>query len=93
MYLEPAALVLSRKAGRPVKMTMTREVFRGTGPTSGSKMHVKLGAKSDGTIVAADCQLDFEAGCFRGSPVGAACMTAISPYVIPNAGSSAATSC
>ena len=85
VYLEPAALVLSRKAGRPVKMTMTREeVFRGTGPTSGSKMRLKLGAKRDGTIVAADCQLDFEAGCFRGSPVGAACMTAISPYVIPN---------
>ncbi|MEM9178009.1 MAG: xanthine dehydrogenase family protein molybdopterin-binding subunit [Myxococcota bacterium] len=85
VYLEPAALVLSRKAGRPVKMTMTREeVFRGTGPTSGSKMKLKLGAKRDGTLVAADLQLDFEAGCFRGSPVGAACMTTLSPYVIPN---------
>ena len=85
VYLEPAALVLSRKAGRPVKMTMTREeVFRGTGPTSGSKMKLKLGAKSDGTLVAADLRLDFEAGCFRGSPVGAACMTTLSPYVIPN---------
>ena len=85
VYLEPAALLLSRKAGRPVKMTMTREeVFRGTGPTSGSKTHIKIGAKSDGTLVAAECQLDFEAGCFRGSPVGAACMTTLSPYVIPN---------
>ncbi len=85
VYLEPAALLLSRKAGRPVKMTMTREeVFRGTGPTSGSKMRLKIGAKSDGTLVAADCQLDFEAGCFRGSPVGAACMTTLSPYDIPN---------
>ena len=85
VYLEPAATILSRKAGRPVKMTMTREeVFRGTGPTSGSKMWVKLGAKSDGTLVAAECRLDFEAGCFRGSPVGAACMTILSPYTVPN---------
>ena len=54
VYLEPLALILARKTGRPVKMTMTREeVFRGTGPTSGSKMWAKIGAKSDGTLVAA----------------------------------------
>jgi CO/xanthine dehydrogenase Mo-binding subunit len=33
IYLEPVALVLSRKTGRPVKIVMTREeVFRATGP-------------------------------------------------------------
>lgn len=85
VYLEPAALVLSRKSGRPVKMVMTREeVFRGTGPTSGSRMFVKIGAKADGTLVAADARLEFEAGAFRGSPVGAACMTIFTPYEIPN---------
>jgi len=85
VYLEPAALVLSRKAGRPVKMTMSREeVFRGTGPTSGSRMWARIGARSDGTIVAAETRLEFEAGAFRGSPVGAACMTIFTPYVIPN---------
>ena len=37
IYLEPLALALSRKAGRPVKLVMTRdEVFRASGPTSGS---------------------------------------------------------
>ena len=36
VYLEPTALALSRKAGRPVKLVMTREeVFRASGPTSG----------------------------------------------------------
>jgi CO/xanthine dehydrogenase Mo-binding subunit len=36
IYLEPVALVLSRKTGRAVKIVMTREeVFRATGPTSG----------------------------------------------------------
>ncbi len=85
VYLEPVAVVLSRKAARPVKMTMSREeVFRATGPTSGSRMWVRIGAKADGTFVAAETKLDFEAGAFRGSPVGAACMTIFSPYVIPN---------
>jgi CO/xanthine dehydrogenase Mo-binding subunit len=33
VYLEPVALALSKKAGRPVKIVMSREeVFRGTGP-------------------------------------------------------------
>ena len=37
VYLEPLALALSKKSGRPVKMVMTREeVFRATGPTSGA---------------------------------------------------------
>ncbi|MAG34333.1 MAG: oxidoreductase [Deltaproteobacteria bacterium] len=85
VYLEPAALALSRKAGRPVKMTMTREeVFRGTGPTSGSRSWGRIGAKADGTLVAAEARMEFEAGAFRGSPVGAACMTIFTPYEIPN---------
>ena len=45
VYLEPIALVLSRKSGRPVKMAMSREeVFRASGPTSGSSSTVKIGA-------------------------------------------------
>ena len=37
VYLEPVAAALSRKTGRPVKITMSRaEVFEGTGPTPGS---------------------------------------------------------
>ena len=44
VYLEPLALAMSRIAGHPVKMVMTRdEVFRATGPTSGGVMTVKLG--------------------------------------------------
>ena len=48
VYLEPLALALSRKAGRPVRMVMTREeVFRGSGPTSGGTINVKVG-RQDG---------------------------------------------
>ena len=45
--------MLARKSGRPVKMVMSREeVFRASGPTSGSMSTVKIGAKKDGTIIA-----------------------------------------
>jgi CO/xanthine dehydrogenase Mo-binding subunit len=85
VYLEPLALALSRASGAPVKMVMTRdEVFRATGPTSGGVIEVKLGAKKDGTIVAAEVELKFLAGAFPGSPVGTACMTALACYDIPN---------
>ena len=44
VYLEPVALMLSRKAGRPVRAVMTREeVFRASGPTSGAASWVKIG--------------------------------------------------
>ena len=55
VYLEPVAYMLSKKSGRPVKMVMSREeVFRGTGPAAGAVIEVKLGAKKDGTLTAAD---------------------------------------
>src|SRR5439155_914825 len=54
VYLEPVAAVLSRKAGRPVKIIMSRiEEFEATGPTPASHIKVKMGAKNDGRIVAA----------------------------------------
>jgi len=85
VYLEPLALALSRQSGHPVKMVMSREeVFRATGPTSGGVILVKLGAKSDGTLTAADVEMKFQAGAFAGSPVGGASMTALACYDIPN---------
>jgi CO/xanthine dehydrogenase Mo-binding subunit len=85
VYLEPVALALSRECGHPVKIVMTRdEVFRATGPTSGAVVEVKLGAKRDGSIIAADVVLKYQAGAFPGSPVGAGSMTALACYDIPN---------
>jgi CO/xanthine dehydrogenase Mo-binding subunit len=84
-YLEPVACLLSKKAGRPVRLMMGRdEVFKGTGPTSGASMWVKLGVKQDGTIVAADGIFKFQAGAFPGSPVMNGCLCAFAPYNIPN---------
>jgi CO/xanthine dehydrogenase Mo-binding subunit len=85
VYLEPVAIRLSQKAGRPVKMVMTREeVFRASGPTSGSSMRVKLGATRDGRIVAADATFALQAGAFPGSPVGPASMCSFACYDIDN---------
>ena len=85
VYLEPVAAVLSRKTGRPVKLTMNRaEVFEGTGPTPGSYVKVKMGADKEGHLVAAQAHLAYEAGAFPGSPVGAGCMCAFACYNIPN---------
>jgi CO/xanthine dehydrogenase Mo-binding subunit len=86
VYLEPLALALSRKAGRPVRMVMDRvDVFRGTGPTSGGTIKVKLGAKKDGTITAADAEIILQAGAYPGSPMGPAAMCCWAMYDIPNA--------
>ena len=85
IYLEPVAVALSRKTGRSVKMQMTREeVFRGSGPTSGASMTVKIGAKKDGTIVAAQQVLKFQAGAYAGSPIGPGCMCGFALYDIEN---------
>ena len=85
VYLEPLAALLSQKTGRPVKLTMNREeVLLATGPTSGTYMRVRMGAKRDGTITAAEVHLAFEAGAYPGSPVGAGAMCSLAPYDIPN---------
>ncbi|MGY8960865.1 MAG: xanthine dehydrogenase family protein molybdopterin-binding subunit, partial [Alphaproteobacteria bacterium] len=85
VYLEPVAMLLSEKAGRPVKMIMTREeVFRGTGPTSGSSMKVKIGATKDGRIVAGRAEMNFQAGAFPGAPIQPGCMCCFAPYDIDN---------
>ncbi len=64
-YLEPVATLLAKKSGLPVRLMMSRdEVFKATGPTSGSSMWVKIGVKKDGTLVAADGIFKFQAGAF-----------------------------
>ena len=85
VYLEPVAVTLSKKSGHPVRMNMSREeVFKGTGPTSGASMTVKIGVKRDGVMTAAEAVLKYQAGAFPGSPVMNGCMCAFAPYDIPN---------
>ena len=81
VYLEPLAVKLSEKCGRPVKMVMSREeVFRATGPASGTVNTVKIGCTRDGRIVAMYAQLIYETGAYPGSPLGAGSMCIFAPY-------------
>ena len=85
IYMEPAAAVMSHKTGHPVKMIMSRaEVFQGSGPAPGGYIKCKMGIKRDGTIVAAQAYLAYEAGAFPGSAVGAGAACIFGPYNIPN---------
>ena len=69
IYMEPVAAILSKKTGRPVRMSMNRtEVFTGTGPTSATYVRAKIGAKNDGTLVAAEAYLAYEAGAWPERP-------------------------
>ncbi|MBX3413019.1 MAG: xanthine dehydrogenase family protein molybdopterin-binding subunit [Pirellulales bacterium] len=86
VYLEPVAALLSRKTGRPVKMTMSRQdVFEGTGPTPGSFMRMKIGAKKDGKLTAAEAYLAYDAGAFPGGVINPGCMCVFSCYELENA--------
>jgi CO/xanthine dehydrogenase Mo-binding subunit len=85
VWAEPVALALSRKAGRPVKLVMTREeVFRASGPTSATSIDVKIGAKKDGTITAASATLRYSCGPYRGMWAELGAMTSFACYALEN---------
>jgi CO/xanthine dehydrogenase Mo-binding subunit len=85
VYVEPLAILLSRRAGRPVKLVMDRqEVFRASGPGSASLIRVRMGARKDGHITAAKMWLAYAAGAFPGSPVVPGAMTMLAPYDLEN---------
>jgi CO/xanthine dehydrogenase Mo-binding subunit len=84
VYMDPLAAVLSRKTGRPVKMFMSREeVLKATGPSPETYQKIKIGCKKDGTLVAADLYLLYEAGAYPGGPVAPGCACATTRYNIP----------
>lgn len=81
VFVEPVALALSRKAGRPVRLVMSRdEVFRATGPTSSTALRVKMGVRKDGRITAGEAELKYQGGAFPGSPVEWGAMSAFACY-------------
>lgn len=84
VILEPLAILLSRKAGRPVKMVMDRaEVFRATGPASPAYITVKAGAKRDGHLTGLYAKVVMDAGAFPGAPIQGATWCIFAPYKAP----------
>lgn len=85
VFIEPVALALSRKAGRPVKIAMTRdEVFKASGPTASSSMNVKIGVTKDGHITAGYGEFRYQGGAFAGAPADFGAMSAFACYALDN---------
>ncbi len=83
IYLEPVAALLSKKAGRPVRLAMSRgDVFRASGPAPGGEIDVALGADAEGKLVAADVTLIYSGGAFPGTDAGAGVMHSVNQYRI-----------
>ncbi|WP_420724956.1 xanthine dehydrogenase family protein molybdopterin-binding subunit [Hwanghaeella sp. LZ110] len=63
--VQPIAVALARASGRPVKITLTRaqdmEMLRSRHPT---RIKMRTGAKQDGTLVAREAELWFDAGAY-----------------------------
>jgi CO/xanthine dehydrogenase Mo-binding subunit len=81
VYLEPLAILLSRKSGRPVKLGMTRaEVFQCTGPAGAMFSRIKIGAKKDGTLTALRAWMAYEAGAYPSNWAAVGAMCVFAPY-------------
>ncbi|MBI4298307.1 MAG: xanthine dehydrogenase family protein molybdopterin-binding subunit [Chloroflexi bacterium] len=84
-YVESLTIMLSQKAGRPVKMVMSREeVFKATGPGSPGYFTIKVGAKKNGKITAAYIKMIHDCGAFPGGPTPMASLVSFGPYNIPS---------
>ena len=63
-------------------VTTRAEVLRASGPTSGTKIKVRIGATREGKLTAAEIWMAYEAGAFPGSPFSARARTTLGPYDI-----------
>lgn len=85
VFIEPVALKLSQKAGKPVKLVMSREeVFRASGPTMSSSMDIKIGMSKSGKITAAEARLRYQGGAFPYKMVMMGAMSAFAAYALEN---------
>ena len=81
VFIEPVALALSRKSGRPVKIVMTRdEVFKATGPTVSSSMDIRIGMTRNGRITAGEAHLRYSGGAFPNATIEMGGQAAFAAY-------------
>jgi len=86
IYLEPVAMLLSRKSGRPVRLAMSRsEVFKASGPAPGAVIDVKIGADADGMLVGADIEFMYHGGAYPGLTAHSGVICSVGHYRVPNA--------
>jgi len=85
VLLEPLAAALALRLRRPVSVVLTRtEEFLATTPAPGAVFEVKTAARGDGRLTALEARVTFDAGAFRGAPVGIACLLLGAWYRFPH---------
>src|SRR4029079_19456697 len=81
----PLAVLLSRKARRPVKWVLTRsEDLVGATPAPHTVIEVKVGAKKDGTLTAMKARVVMDTGAFPGAPMSIGTILCAASYKIDN---------
>ncbi len=86
--VQPIAVALAMKAGRPVKLVLSRvDDFTMMRSRHASRIRMRTGARSDGTLVAREAEIVCDGGAFADeSPavLGFALLMARGPYRIPH---------
>lgn len=85
--VEPIAVALALKAGRPVRVVLSREEVFYTITKHAAVIRMKTGVKKDGTLVARECEIYLDTGAYAeiGPRVAKKSgYTAAGPYRIPN---------
>ncbi len=85
--LEPSAVALSMKTGKPVKIVMTRtEEFTAAAGSTPAVVRIKTGVQRDGTLVAKDVHFLWDTGAYAEglAPTNRAMKDGIGPYRIPS---------
>jgi CO/xanthine dehydrogenase Mo-binding subunit len=83
--LDPLVAGLAWKIGRPVQLIYTRnEDFLAANPAPGTIMHVKTGARRDGTLTALQATVIVDTGAFPGQTAGIVALLLGGTYRFPN---------
>ena len=85
--VEPITVALAQKAGRPVRVVLTREEVFYTITKHAAVIRMKTGVKNDGTLIARECEIHLDTGAYAeiGPRVAKKSgYTAAGPYKIAN---------
>jgi CO/xanthine dehydrogenase Mo-binding subunit len=85
--IEPITVALAQKAGRPVRVVLSREEVFYTITKHAAVIRMKTGVTKDGTLVARECEIHLDTGAYAeiGPRVAKKSgYTAAGPYRIPN---------
>jgi CO/xanthine dehydrogenase Mo-binding subunit len=85
--VEPITVALAQKAGRPVRVVLSREEVFYTITKHAAVIRMKTGVKQDGTLLARECEIHLDTGAYAeiGPRVAKKSgYTAAGPYKIPN---------